>query len=102
MFLRSNKLEQLEFKLEKLLGFINMQEKLEKLIDDFADLTWHAIYSSIVGFYGNKSTCDDLLVLKLQVHKFLSSELVKYFESKSRDFFRAICRNFLSLWQIPN
>ena len=61
-----------------------MQEKLEKLIDDFADLTWHAIYSSIVGFYGNKSTCDDLLVLKLQVHKFFSSELVKYFESKFR------------------
>ena len=29
-FLRSNKLEQLEFKLEKLLGFRNMQEKLEK------------------------------------------------------------------------
>ena len=29
-FLRSNKLEQLEFKLEKLLGFKNMQEKLEK------------------------------------------------------------------------
>ena len=27
-------------------------------------------------FYGNNSTCDDLLVLKLQVHKFLSSDLV--------------------------
>ena len=30
-FLRSNKLEQLEFKLEKILGFRNMQEKLEKV-----------------------------------------------------------------------
>ena len=30
-FLRNNKLEQLEFKLEKLLGFRNMQEKLEKV-----------------------------------------------------------------------
>ena len=29
-FLRSNKLEQLEFKLEKILGFRNMHEKLEK------------------------------------------------------------------------
>ena len=29
-FLRSNKLERLEFKLEKLLGFRNMQENLEK------------------------------------------------------------------------
>ena len=29
-FLITNKLEQLEFKLEKLLGFRNMQEKLEK------------------------------------------------------------------------
>ena len=28
-FLISNKLEQLEFKLEKILGFRNMQEKLE-------------------------------------------------------------------------
>jgi hypothetical protein len=31
-FLRCNKLEQLEFKLEKILGFRNMQEKLEKAI----------------------------------------------------------------------
>ena len=31
-FLRSNKLEQLEFKLEKLLGFRNMQENLEKTL----------------------------------------------------------------------
>ena len=30
----SNKVEQLEFKLEKLLGFRNMQEKLEKSIYD--------------------------------------------------------------------
>ena len=30
-FLISNNLEQLEFKLEKILGFRNMQEKLEKL-----------------------------------------------------------------------
>ena len=30
-FLRSNKLEQVEFKLEKLLGFKNMQEKLENI-----------------------------------------------------------------------
>ena len=30
-FLISNKLEQLEFKLEKLLGFRNMQEKLENM-----------------------------------------------------------------------
>ena len=29
----SNKVEQLEFKLEKLLGFRNMQEKLEKSIE---------------------------------------------------------------------
>ena len=29
MFLISNELEQLEFKLEKLLGFRDMQEKLE-------------------------------------------------------------------------
>ena len=29
-FLISNKLEQLKFKLEKILGFTNMQEKLEK------------------------------------------------------------------------
>ena len=29
--LRYNKLEQLEFRLEKILGFRNMQEKLEKL-----------------------------------------------------------------------
>ena len=28
-FLRSNKLEQLEFKLEKNVGFVNTQEKLE-------------------------------------------------------------------------
>ena len=47
-----------------------------KFKSKIADLTWHAIYSSIVGFYGNNSTCDDLLVLKLQVHKFLSSDLV--------------------------
>ena len=32
MFISSNKLEQLEFKLEKLLGFRNMQEKLENVI----------------------------------------------------------------------
>ena len=31
-FLTSHKLEQLEFKLEKILGFRNMQEKLEKLL----------------------------------------------------------------------
>ena len=31
-FLISNKLEQLEFKLEKLLGFRNMQEKLKMYI----------------------------------------------------------------------
>ena len=31
-FLISNELEQLEFKLEKILGFKNMQEKLEKII----------------------------------------------------------------------
>ena len=30
MFLRSNRLEQVEFKLEKILGDRNMQEKLEK------------------------------------------------------------------------
>jgi hypothetical protein len=30
-FLRYNKLEELEFKLEKILGFRNMQEKLEKV-----------------------------------------------------------------------
>ena len=29
-FFRSNKLEQLEFKLKKLLGFRNMQEKVRK------------------------------------------------------------------------
>ena len=34
----SNKLEQLEFKLEKILGFRNMQEKLENMIVKF--LTW--------------------------------------------------------------
>ena len=31
MFLISNKLEELEFKLEKRLGLRNMQEKLEKI-----------------------------------------------------------------------
>ena len=30
MFLRFNRLEQLKLKLEKILGFRNMQEKLEK------------------------------------------------------------------------
>ena len=30
--LRSNELEHLEFKLEKILGFRNMQEKLEKAV----------------------------------------------------------------------
>ena len=30
----SDKLEQLEFKLEKILGFRNMQEKLEKKINN--------------------------------------------------------------------
>ena len=34
-FLISNKLEQLEFKLEKILGFRNMQEKLEKMCTSF-------------------------------------------------------------------
>ena len=32
MFLISNKLEQLEFKMEQILGFRNMQEKLEKFV----------------------------------------------------------------------
>ena len=32
MFLISNKLEQLEFKLKKLLGFRNMQEKLKNIV----------------------------------------------------------------------
>ena len=31
MFLISNKLEELEFKLQKIVGFRNMQEKLEKV-----------------------------------------------------------------------
>ena len=31
MFLISNKLEQLEFKLENIIGFKNMQEKLENV-----------------------------------------------------------------------
>jgi hypothetical protein len=34
-FLISNKLEQLEFKLKKILGFKNMQEKLEKMCTSF-------------------------------------------------------------------
>ena len=34
MFLRSNKLYQLESNGKKLLGFRNMQEKLEKIIND--------------------------------------------------------------------
>ena len=33
MFLISNKMEQLEFKLEKKMGFRNIQEKLEKISD---------------------------------------------------------------------
>ena len=33
MFLISNKLEQLEFKLEKKMGLRNMQEKLENTLD---------------------------------------------------------------------
>ena len=36
MFLRYNKLEQLEFKLEKLLGFRKMQEKLENELEHWA------------------------------------------------------------------
>jgi hypothetical protein len=38
MFLVSNELEQLEFKLEKILGFRNMQEKLEKNADHYGKI----------------------------------------------------------------
>ena len=45
MFLISNKLEQLKFKYEKkILGFRNIQEKLEKLVSGWKCLVFESVF----------------------------------------------------------